>query len=190
MNHLLAALLNQLLARQPGAATRLAQHAGKRLRIAWPLARLDLAIDAQGRLHAIATEACDCEIYLPAEVLVALPLLGNQALGGVQVRGDGVLAGELAALLRALDVAVVLAPYLGPILAARVDAALKGLARWHAEARTTVAQAVAEYLVHEARLIAPGEAVREFVREVDALREDADRLCARLALLENQAKQP
>jgi DtxR family Mn-dependent transcriptional regulator len=37
-----------------------------------------------------------------------------------------------------------------------------------------------------AQLLAEGEAVREFVREVDELREAADRLAARLALLEDR----
>lgn len=191
MNQLLAALINRLLTRQPEAAAPLAQHAGKRLRIALPLARLDFAIDSDGYLRAADTaQAIDCEVALPPDVLLALPLLGEPALNGVHVRGDGVLAADLSSVFRQLDWAVALAPYLGPIVAARADAALKGFARWYGEARATVAQNVAEYLVYEAQLIAPGDAVREFVREVDALREAADRLSARIALLEDQAKQP
>ncbi len=184
MEPLLAALLNRLLADQPGAADRLAHHAGKRLRIVLPLARLDLAVAAEGRLVAAdATETYDCEIVIPPDVLLALPVLGGEALAGARVTGDGVLAGDFSTLLRQLDWAVALAPYLGPVAAARVDDALHGLARWHGEAREALARALAEYLVHEARLLAEGEAVREFVREVDELREAADRLAVRLALL-------
>ncbi len=191
MDTLLAALLNRLLADQPGAAARLAAHAGKRLRFVLPLGRIDLAIDAQGRLLAAgAAAAFDCEIRLPPEVLLALPLLGSEALAGARVTGDGVLAGDLSALLRQLDWAVALAPYLGPVLAARTDAALDGLARWHSEAREAVAQSLAEYLVHEARLLAEGGAVREFVREVDELREWADRLAARIRRLEDHDGRP
>lgn len=188
MDHLLAALLNRLLADQPGAAARLANHAGKRLRIALPLARIDLAVDAEGRLSAAGpAEAFDCIIRIPPDVMLALPMLGGEALAGARVTGDGVLAGDLSALLKDLDRAVALAPYVGPVAAARADQALHGVARWHAQAREALAQSLAEYLVHEARLLAEGEAVREFVREVDELREGADRLAARIAVLENSA---
>lgn len=186
MDHLFAALLNRLLADQPGAIARLANHAGKRLRIGLPLARIDLVVGPEGRFAAAGeVESCNCEITVPPDVLLALPLLGGEALAGARVTGDGVLAGDLSALLRQLDWAVVLAPYLGPVAAARADQALHGLARWHAQAREAVAASVAEYLVHEARLLAEGEAVREFVSEVDALREGTDRLAARIALLED-----
>ncbi len=190
MDHLLATLLNRLLADQPGAAARLAQHAGKRLRLALPLGRTDLAVVDDGRLRpAGAAEAFDCEIRIPPDVLLALPLLGGEALAGARVTGDGVLAGDLSALLRQLDWAVALAPYIGPVAAARADQALHGVARWHGEARAAVTRSVAEYLVYEAGVLAEGEAVREFVREVDELREAADRLAARLALLENASSQ-
>lgn len=191
MDHLLAILLNRLLADQPGAAARLANHDGKRLRIVLPLARIDLAVDAHGRLSAAgAAEAFDCEISIPPDVLLALPMLGGGALAGARVTGDGVLAADLSALLRQLDWAIALAPYIGPVAAARADQALHGVARWHGQAGAALAGSVAEYLVHEARLLAEGEAVREFVREVDELREAADRLAARLALLENASGQP
>jgi ubiquinone biosynthesis protein UbiJ len=191
MDSILAALFNRLLADQPGAAARLAYHAGKRVCIRLPLARIDLAVDAEGRLSAAGmAEACDCEICIPPEVLLALPVLGGEALAAAKVTGDGVLASDLSALLRQLDWAVALAPYLGPVAAARADQALHGLARWHAQARAAVAQSMAEYLVHEARVLAEGEAVREFVREVDELREAADRLAARIAVLEDAAGRP
>jgi len=191
MDTLFASLLSRLLADQPGASARLANHAGKRLRIALPLARIDLAVGAQGRLGpAGAGEAFDCEIRIPPEVLLALPLLGGEALAGAKVTGDGVLAGDLSALLRQLDWAVALAPYLGPAAAARADEALHGVARWHGKARAAVVVSVAEYLVHEARLLVEGEAVREFVREVDELREATDRLAARIALLEKPSGKP
>jgi ubiquinone biosynthesis protein UbiJ len=189
MDSLLAALLDRLLADQPGAAERLVSHAGKRLRIALPLARIDLAVTVDGHLRAAEpAEDCDCEIRIPPEVLLALPLLGGEALAGARVRGDGVLAGDLSALLRQLDWAVVLAPYLGPVAAARADQGLHALARWHAQAREAVARSWAEYLVHETGLLAEGEAVRAFVREVDELREGADRLAARIALLEKPGR--
>jgi ubiquinone biosynthesis protein UbiJ len=194
MDALLASLLNRLLADQPEARARLERHAGKRLRLTLPLLRADLSVDSEGRLRAAeaaeAPEAAafDCEIVLPPHVLAQLPLLGGEALNGARVRGDGVLAGDLSTLLRQLDWALVLAPYVGPTVAARADQALRGLGRWRGQAGEAVARSVAEYLVHEAGVLAEGEAVRGFVAEVDELREGLDRLAARLALLEGQVK--
>ncbi|MGQ9686397.1 MAG: hypothetical protein ACUVT2_08850, partial [Thiobacillaceae bacterium] len=128
-------------------------------------------------------------LRIPPEVMLTLPLLGGEALAGARVTGDGVLAGDLMRLLKDLDWAVALAPYLGPVAAARADEALHGVARWHANARQALAQALAEYLVHETRLLVEAEAVREFVRAVDELREGADRLAARIAVLENTVGQ-
>lgn len=187
MDRLLAALLNRLLANQPGAAAQLANHAGKRLRVALPFANIDLAVDAKGRLSVADKAAFDCVIHIPPQVVLALPVLGGEALAGVRVTGDGVLAGDLLHLVKDLDWAVVLAPYIGPVAAARADQALHAAVHWHAQARAALAQALAEYLVHEARLLAEGEAVREFVRAVDELREGVDRLAARIAVLENAA---
>lgn len=194
MDALLATLLNRLLADQPEARARLEHHAGKRLRLTLPLLRVDLSVDVEGRLRAAEPAEADeggegrapfdCEIALPPHVLAQLPLLGGEALNGARIRGDGVLAGDLSALLRQLDWALVLAPYVGPTLAARADQALRGLDRWRGQAGEAVARSVAEYLVHEAGVLAEGEAVRGFVAEVDELREGVDRLAARLALLE------
>ena len=189
MDRLFAILLNRLLADQPGAVARLKQHAGKRLRIALPLARIDLSVCADGTFAPAAAAdgaTIDCEIRLPLYVLLALPSSGGEALGMAQVAGDGVLAADLSALLRQLDWAVALAPYVGPVVAARADQALRTLAQRRDEAGEALARSLADYLIHEAQLLAAGDAVREFVHEVDELREAADRLAARLALLEER----
>jgi ubiquinone biosynthesis protein UbiJ len=52
---------------------------------------------------------------------------------------------------------------------------------------TATSRNVAEYAMYEAKVLADGEAVRGFVSDVDGLREDLDRLEARLAMLEKQA---
>ncbi|MFN3594943.1 MAG: hypothetical protein ACK4TK_09720, partial [Thiobacillaceae bacterium] len=126
------------------------------------------------------------EIRLPLHCLLALPIRGGEAIGMAQVSGNGVLAADLSGLLRQLDWAVALAPILGPVAAARADQALRTLVQRRDEAGEALARSLADYLVHEARLLAEGEAVREFVREVDELREATDRLAARIALLEER----
>lgn len=189
MDSLFATLLNRLLADQPGAAERLLPHAGKRLSIALPPARIVLTVRADGTFSPADTAAhdtIDCEIRLSPWVLLALPFSGGEALGMAKFEGDGILAADLFKLLRQLDWAVVLAPIMGPIAAVRADEALRALAQCRDEVNEALARSLADYLTYEARLLAEGEAVREFVREVDELREAVDRLAARLTLLEER----
>jgi ubiquinone biosynthesis accessory factor UbiJ len=187
MDRLLARLLNRLLADQPGAAERLAAHRGKRLRLSLPMVRFDLEIQGDGRLAPGArTAAPDCEIGLPPHALAQLPLAGLDALSAARVTGDGVLASDLSALLGRFDWVLVLSPWLGPVLATRATQAAETVWGAQARVREAYARALAEYLVHEAGLLAEGQAVREFVARVDELKEAAERLEARLALLEQE----
>ncbi|MCX7672431.1 MAG: hypothetical protein N2Z63_02355 [Thiobacillaceae bacterium] len=187
MDPISSLVFDRLLAGQPGAAARLARHAGRRVCLRLPGFTLAIVIRDDGGLAPTgSTAGCDCSLELSPGVLAALPLLGAQAVRAVRVTGDATLAADLAAVLARFDWAVALAPWLGPVLAARVDRALRGFAAWAEQARLSLALTAAEYLVHEARLIAPAAAVRDFVHAVDELREATDRLEARLALLERR----
>ena len=187
MNRLLAHLLNRLLADQPEAAARLSGHARKGLRLSLPMVRIDLAVDADGRLVAADLSGTpDCEIVLPPHLLLQWPLLGSEAFAAARVSGDGVLASDLSGLLRQLDWALVMRPYLGPVLAARADRALHVALGWRGQASQALAHSLAEYLVYEADVLAEGAAVRGFVAQVDELRDAAARLEARLAMREGR----
>lgn len=192
MDHLLARLLNRLLAEQSGAAERLAAHRGKRLCLRLPMVRFDLEVQADGRLaSAVARdEAPDCEIALPPHALALLPVSGFDALSDARVTGDGVMASDFSTLLRQIDWVLVLSPWMGPVLATRTTQAAETLWGARTGTREALARSLAEYLVYEARLLAEGQAVREFVAGVDEVRDAADRLEARLALLERQTSVP
>jgi ubiquinone biosynthesis protein UbiJ len=57
---------------------------------------------------------------------------------------------------------------------------------WTHKAATTTAQNIAEYLGHERQDLVPRGEGEQFLRGVDALREDVDRLDARINLLFRQ----
>jgi ubiquinone biosynthesis protein UbiJ len=118
--------------------------------------------------------------------LAALPRLftGGQMADLFRIQGDGLLAADLAAALRDFDWVLALRPWLGDIAATRAEQFLKEFAAWQPKAVESVGRNLAEYAVYEAKLLAEPEAVREFIAEVDRLREDLDRFEARLALLE------
>ena len=181
----LAAALNALLNAQPAASSRLQRHAGKTVRLAVPLRPVNLALDEQGRFVALAGSATEPPDLILTPQPAALPLmLGNGRLADLfHIEGDGVFAADISGALADFDWVLALRPWLGDIAASRVDQFLRGVVAWRRQAHEDSGRNLAEYAVYEQALLAEPVAVRTFIAEVDALREDADRLQARLALL-------
>jgi ubiquinone biosynthesis protein UbiJ len=191
----LLAALNSLLATQPSAKARLAGHAGKMIRLALPGTNLDLAL-AEGGGFAVpaaldAVTEYDYET-LPEPNLIltpepaALPLwLANGKMNDLfRVQGDGLLASDLSGALADFDWVLALRPWLGDMAASRVDRFLRGLGPWREKTMESAGRNLAEYAVYEQAMLADPHAVRGFIAEVDDLREAADRLEARIRLLE------
>lgn len=180
----LLAALNALLATQPASRARLAGHGGKAVRLALPGTNLDLALDDTGAFGAAPAQAEPAVTLTPD--LAALPLwLADGKLNQLfQVRGDGLLAADLSGALADFDWVLALRPVLGDIAASRVDMFLRGLGPWREQALESAGRNLAEYAVYEQAMLAEPAAVREFIAEVDGLREAADRLEARLKFLE------
>jgi ubiquinone biosynthesis protein UbiJ len=108
--------------------------------------------------------------------------------GDVEIRGDAELAQkfrELALLLRP-DLEEALADLTGDIPAHHVGRLARRALGWTRQAAATTAQNLAEYLGHERRHLVPRNEGDPFLRGVDQLREDIDRLEARIALLGHQ----
>jgi ubiquinone biosynthesis protein UbiJ len=108
--------------------------------------------------------------------------------GEIVVRGDAELAQkfrELARLLRP-DPEEELSLLIGDVAAHRLGRLARGALDWSRSAATTVLQDVGEYFSHERGDLVSREEGEQFLRGVDALREDADRLDARLELLQQR----
>ena len=182
----LAAALNALLDAQPAALNRLQRHAGKTLRLALPVFPLNLSLDESARFGP-AAEDVQAE---PALILKPMPsalplLLGDGKLADLfRVEGDGLFAADISGALADFDWVLALRPYLGDIVASRVDQFLRGVIAWRQQAHDDTGANLIEYAVYEQALLAEPSAARAFVNEVDALREDVDRLDARLRMLE------
>lgn len=186
----LATALNALLARQPMARERLQRHIGKTLRLALPLLDLRLSLEEDSQEGCYFRPApAEAEVALTlAPQAAALPRwLTGGSLGELfSAEGDGLLAADVAKALADFDWVLALRPYLGDIAAARVDQFIQGMHAWRTQAVESVGRNLAEYAVHEQALLAEPHALREFIADVDRLREDADRLEARLNLLEQR----
>jgi len=183
---LFAAALNALLDKQPTAKTRLLRHVGKCVRLVLPLLPLSLRIEGDGGFVAASPEAAADVQLFPDLSAVPQWLTGGKLGDLFRVAGDGVLAADLAHALADFDWVLALRPYLGDIAASRVDQFIQGLTGWRTQAVESAGRNLAEYAVYEQAMLAEPLAVHEFIAEVDRLREDADRLEARLVLLERQ----
>lgn len=184
----LAAALNALLDAQPAALSRLQRHSGKTVRLALPILPLNLTLDENGRFRPLA-ETSEAEPALTlTPIPSALPLwLSGGKLGDLfRFEGDGLFAADLSGALADFDWVLALRPYLGDIAASRVEQFLRGFGAWREQAVAAAGRNLAEYAVYEQAMLAEPHAARAFVSEVDALREDVDRLAARLALLESK----
>jgi len=181
---LLAAALNALLDRQPSAKARLVRHVGKCLQLVLPLLPLSLRIEADGGFVAASSDAAPDLRLIPDPSALPQWFTGGKFADLFRVAGDGVLAVDLANALADFDWVLTLRPYLGDIAASRVDQFLRGIMNWRGQALESAGRNLAEYAVYEQAMLAEPYAVREFIAAVDRLREDADRLEARLNLLE------
>ena len=112
--------------------------------------------------------------------------------GAVQVHGDAELAEKFQQLLRLLrpDPEEELAGLLGDVPAHRIGQFARGALGWSGRTAATVWRDLGDYLAHERRDLVSTAEGEAFLRGVDALREDADRLAARVEQLERRVTAP
>ena len=182
-------VLNRGLPRSPRAQQLCAELAGRRIAIEAPsVARV--LVESTGSCLRISrgSLAADAEVIGGPLSLLALgggaadaPLSGGQ----VEVRGDAELAQkfhELARLLRP-DPEEELSMLIGDVAAHRLGRLARGALGWSRDAAATLLRDAGEYFSHERGDLVSREEGEQFLRGVDTLREDTDRLEARITLL-------
>lgn len=109
-------------------------------------------------------------------------LLGDE----VSLRGDVGLATRLQQIAARMDVDLeeALAQRVGDAPAHEVMRGMRGLGGWMRDAGTALLADVSEYLHHEAAMTPRREDVERFAHDVDDLRDDVERLDARVMRLE------
>ena len=140
---------------------------------------------------------------IPPDVRVAAPSLRLLQLGlraasgaeglpaGLEIEGETELLTRFNALLARVgfDPEELAAKLLGDAAAHRVVGGLRELFGWGRHAARRLSQDTAEYLSEESGDLARSGDLEEWMQGVDTLREGADRLEARLALLEAKTEQ-
>jgi ubiquinone biosynthesis protein UbiJ len=188
-------LLNRNLAASPRARELCAALAGRKVVVDLAGTGLALGIEAaRDSLHLRRDPTGECDARLSGTVVDLLALAGSapeRALqrGRLALEGNSQVAQdfrELVLLLRP-DAEEELSKLVGDALAHRVANFTHGLFEAGRRSARTGVRNVAEYLAHESRDLVPrAEADAQFA-QVDRLREDADRLAARLDLLGSKA---
>lgn len=103
----------------------------------------------------------------------------------ITIAGDSTVAREFQLLLTRLDVdwEEQLAKRLGDPIAHQLGNIWRSFQDWGQRTSAVAAANSTEYLQYEVRALPPGHAVERFLSDVDILREDADRLAARIERL-------
>lgn len=132
--------------------------------------------------------AADAALAVGPLSLLALAGAGAQAAvqrGDAAISGDGEIAAGFRELLTLLkpDPEEELALVLGDVPAHQLARLARLAAAWSRRAADTAWRNTADYLAHERADLVPRHEGEQFLRGVDALREDLDRVSARIELL-------
>lgn len=107
--------------------------------------------------------------------------------GQVELTGDAATAQQFEKLLRLAkpDMEEELSQVVGDAAAFRMAEAVRGISSWMQEARTVMGGNIREFLQEESRDAPTRFEVERFADRVGTLRDDVERLAARIARLEN-----
>jgi ubiquinone biosynthesis accessory factor UbiJ len=182
-------LLNRGLPRSVRARQLCADLSGRSLAIVIrDIARLRVA--SNGLTLIVNADARAADATLTGGPLGLLALAGDSAQavlqrGEVTIDGDADVAEKFRELLRRLrpDVEEELSLLLGDVPAHQLARLGSAAARWTAQAADTTLENLGEYFAHERGDLVSRNEGEQFLRGVDAVREDVDRLQARLERL-------
>jgi ubiquinone biosynthesis accessory factor UbiJ len=190
-------LLNRGLPRSPRAQQLCAELAGRKVLIeARDMGRVLVESTGSTLRLTRAGAPADADARIIGGPLGLLALTGStpEAVlqrGEVRIDGDTDIAQkfrELGLLLRP-DLEEDLSLLVGDIPAHQIGRLARATLEWTQRAGATTVRNLAEYLAHERRDLVSRSEASQFLRGVDALREDVDRLAARIDLLQHPALQ-
>jgi ubiquinone biosynthesis accessory factor UbiJ len=187
------AMIDRNVAGSPRARELLVQLAGRRMQIIARFTPWQLVLHATVSALAVSREEpAHADVTLAGSPLALLSLLREDPAEVIR-RGDITIAGnaeiatrfqELLQLLRP-DLEAGLARIVGDIPAHGAGTFLRKALDYGRASLRTQALNVGEFLAHEKRVLVPRAEAEEYLQQVDALREQTDRLAARVAALES-----
>jgi ubiquinone biosynthesis protein UbiJ len=152
-----------------------------------------------GHLVLASGGGADADAVITGSLLALVDLFARRedsaaprAAERVQITGDAEIAARYRDLLELArpDWEEELSRLIGDLPARRLSLAAQAALSWARGFARTAGANVAEYLQEESRALVSKPEVEEFLAKVDALRETADRVEARLARLERRLEGP
>ena len=193
----LEATINRLLAMDPEGAARLAPMAGRIVAFEFKgFGNRLYFIPSEGGLQLFAAYDADPDCLLRGTPL-GLAALGlnhrkEDALfgGQVEIEGDTALAHRFGTALAGLEIdwEEQLARLTGDPLAHALGQRTRAVRRWGERSVDTLGQDLKEYLQEEGRLLPSHYEIDAFLAAVDRLRDDGERLAARVERLRRQLR--
>jgi ubiquinone biosynthesis protein UbiJ len=141
------------------------------------------------RLFADYDTAADCLVRATPAALLGMALAKNREdevfQGAVSIEGDNGLAQALGQVFNGLDVdwEEQLAKLVGDAAARRIGDQAREARRWGQRTGSALNEDLRDYLIEEGRVLPSELEMKAFLDGVDRLRDDVERLEARLALL-------
>jgi ubiquinone biosynthesis protein UbiJ len=190
----LESVLNRNIAQSSTARELCRRLQGKILSVRFEHLPLAISFASDGERMALDTNASDAaNATLTGSPLSLLQLASPKpevALrsGAVHIEGDAEVAQTFSELLKHArpDLEEELSRVIGDVAAHQVGNAARSMLAFGRRASDTFAQNVSEYLTEEGRDLPTRVEADEFVAGVDKLRDDVDRLEARLVQLERR----
>jgi len=189
----LQAMVDRAVAGSPRARELLARLDGRRMRVVVRYTPWQVTLHADGdRLRLLRDDPTAADATLTGAPLNLAAMLREDPAevirrGEVSLQGDaeaGQRFQELTQLLRP-DLEAGLANLIGDIPAYGIGSLVRKVLDYGRSSLATQARNAGEYLAHERRMLVPRAEARQFLEDVDALRDSTDRLAARIAHLEN-----
>lgn len=188
--------LNQLIRQDPAVGRRFASLHGRVVRI--DLIGTGIALNFipghDGRMQILGSIEGEPDCTLRGSPLDLLRAgehseSAKQLFSGrVTIEGDNATAHRFSAALAGLDIdwEEQLSRLTGDIAAHEIGRGVRALLSEAARVSRSGRENLSEYLTEEARLLPHRYEVQDFLDEVDSLRDDCERLAARIALLERE----
>jgi ubiquinone biosynthesis protein UbiJ len=189
----LEAALNRALALDPDARSSLRALDGRRIALRIDAPPLALEVRVEGDVLRVGPVDAEREPDLGvrgtlAGLLGQLPMLRRDdapPVGKLRIEGDAELARRLQRLAREFDPdwQRPFAAVFGDVVGVQVANALATALEQARDFATNGAQTAAEYVTEESRDVVPRAELEAFHDDVDMLRDDVERLAARIARL-------
>lgn len=189
----LEAALNRLLQLDPEAQSRLAELADAVIAI--DLDGLGLSVYLQAAANGVRVlSGYDGE---PTVRIGGTPLAlarhwrGDKSAGNaLTMTGDAAVARQFQTLLTQLDIdwEEQLSRKIGDVAAYQLGRFWRGFRAWSRQSADALLRDSSEYVQYELQALPPRPAVEQFLSAIDTLREDADRLAARIVRLRRLAQ--